>query len=83
MFKASIQRLVDFTSTRDLVHVLGTHIEMTTTPMVDYPLGVTSHPNEHVLELRREHLIEMNEALKLLPTPVLQKHADFIIYPVN
>lgn len=83
VFKASIQRLVDFTSTRELVHVLGTHIEMTTTPMVDYPLGVTSHPNEHVLELGREHLIEMNEALKLLPTPVLQKHADFIIYPVN
>jgi glyoxylase-like metal-dependent hydrolase (beta-lactamase superfamily II) len=83
VFKTSIQRLVDFTATHPTSWVLGTHIEMTTTPGVDLPLGATSHPNEHVLQLTRAHLVELHTALQALPTPTLQVRNDFIIYPVN
>ncbi|MBL8859790.1 MAG: MBL fold metallo-hydrolase [Planctomycetes bacterium] len=83
VFKASMQRLVDFTNTHPTRWVLGTHIEMTTTPGVDFPLGSTSHPNERVLQLTREHLRELNTALQALPTPTLQVHDDFIIYPIG
>ena len=49
---------------------------------VDYPLGSTYQPNEHVLELRASHLNELNQALKTIgPHPKRQIHADFIIDP--
>jgi hydroxyacylglutathione hydrolase len=83
VYKASVQRLVDFTATRDLCHVLGTHIEMTSTPTVDFPLGSTHHPNEHVLQLGRSHLLELDATLDTLPTPMLKKLASFIIYPIG
>lgn len=82
-YKASIQRLVDFTADKAVCHVMGTHIEMSKTPGDDYPIGANSHPNEHVLQLGREHLIELNNAcIAMGNTPVLQVHDDFIIYPL-
>jgi glyoxylase-like metal-dependent hydrolase (beta-lactamase superfamily II) len=83
VYKASMQRLVDFVATRDLCWVLGTHIEMTQTPGVDFELGSTWHPDEHELELTREHLLELNAALQALPSPVIEVHDDFIIYPIG
>lgn len=84
VYKASIQRLVDFTATKDLCWVIGTHIEMSTTPFDDYPIGASTHPNEHVLQLTRAHLLELNNAIIAMGnSPVLQPHADFIIYPIN
>jgi hypothetical protein len=62
-FAASHQRLVDFTRDRPLAHVLGTHIEQTNTPFVDYPRGTTYQPQEHALELSRGDLLELNEAI--------------------
>lgn len=81
VYKASMQRLVDFTATHATRWILGTHIEMTTTSGVEIPIGATSHPNEHVLQLSRSHLLELNSALQALPTPAYQVHPDFIIYP--
>jgi len=81
IYKASMQRLVDFTATRPLAWVLGTHIEMSTTPFDDYPFGALSHPNEHVLQLGRSHLLELHNSLQALPTPQVQVHADFVISP--
>jgi glyoxylase-like metal-dependent hydrolase (beta-lactamase superfamily II) len=83
VFKTSMQRLVDFTTTHPTRWVLGTHIEMTTTPGVDFPAGASTHPNEHVLQLTRAHLTELNTSLQALPTPTTQVHNDFIIVPVN
>jgi hydroxyacylglutathione hydrolase len=62
-FAASQQRLVDFTRDKPVAHVLGTHIEQTNTPFVDYPRGTTFQPEEHVLELTRGDLLELNEAI--------------------
>jgi glyoxylase-like metal-dependent hydrolase (beta-lactamase superfamily II) len=82
-YKASIQRLVDFTADKALCHVMGTHIEMSNVPGVDFPIGSNSHPNEHPLQLGREHLIELNEAcIAMGNTPVYEVHDDFIIFPL-
>jgi glyoxylase-like metal-dependent hydrolase (beta-lactamase superfamily II) len=62
-FVASHQRLVDFTADKPVAHVLGTHIEQMNTPFVDYPRGTVYQPEEHVLELTRGTLLELNEAL--------------------
>jgi glyoxylase-like metal-dependent hydrolase (beta-lactamase superfamily II) len=62
-FAASYQRLVDFTRDKPVAHILGTHIEQTNTPFVDYPRGTTYQPEEHVLELTRGDLLELNEAI--------------------
>lgn len=83
VFKTSMQRLVDFTATHPTRWVLGTHIEMTTTPGVEIPIGASTHPNEHILQLTRAHLVELNTSLQALATPANQVHNDFIIYPVN
>lgn len=62
-FVASHQRLVDFTAGKPVAHILGTHIEQTNTPFVDYPRGTVYQPEEHVLELTRGVLLELNDAL--------------------
>jgi glyoxylase-like metal-dependent hydrolase (beta-lactamase superfamily II) len=65
-FVDSHQRMVDFTSDKPVAHILGTHIEQTSTPFVDYPRGTVYQPEEHVLELTRGVLLELNEALEKL-----------------
>jgi len=62
-FVASHQRLVDFTMDKPVAHILGTHIEQTRTPFVDYPRGTVYQPDEHALELTRGVLLEMNDTL--------------------
>jgi glyoxylase-like metal-dependent hydrolase (beta-lactamase superfamily II) len=47
----SIARLVEFTRDKSVAHILGTHIENTRTPYLDYPIGTRHQPDEHVLEL--------------------------------
>ena len=65
-FVASNQRLVDFVRDRPVSHILGTHIEQARMPFVDYPRGTTYQPDEHVLELSRGDLLELNDALSKL-----------------
>jgi hydroxyacylglutathione hydrolase len=62
-FVASHQRMVDFTKDKPVAHILGTHIEQTRTPFVDYPRGSVHQPDEHVLELGRGELLELNDTL--------------------
>ena len=66
VYAASAQRLVDFIRRRPVAHVLGTHIEQSRTPYVDYPRGTTYQPEEHALELTRAHVIELNDALQAI-----------------
>jgi len=83
VFKTSVQRLVDFTNPRPLAWVLGTHIEMSNNPGVNFPIGARVHPNERRLELTRAHLLLLDAELDALPTPTLKVTPDFIIYPIN
>lgn len=62
-FAASNHKLVDFTRDRPVAHILGTHIEQSRTPFIDYPRGTAYQPDEHALELSRGHLLELNDAL--------------------
>jgi glyoxylase-like metal-dependent hydrolase (beta-lactamase superfamily II) len=61
---ASTRRLVEFTATRPVAHILGCHIEQSTTPFVDYPVGTVYQPHEHPLELGRANLLELMAGLE-------------------
>lgn len=82
-YRASTARLVDFVNAGVTpTWVLGTHIEMTTTPGQDYSFGATSHPNEHALELTFGHVEELDAAVQAMgSSPSYQAHDDFIIVP--
>ena len=62
-FAASIRKLVQFTRDKPVAHILGTHIEQTRTPFVDYKVGTKHQPDEHVLEMSRGDLLELDAAL--------------------
>ena len=81
-FRASIQRLVDFTQDKLVAHILGCHIEESKTPFLDYPIGTKYQPEEHVLELSHAHLIELNETLKAMAgRQVRSAMRDFTVWP--
>jgi hydroxyacylglutathione hydrolase len=63
-FLCSIDRLVGWCSQRPVTYLLGCHIEMTTTPGVDYPVRSTYQPYEIPLELTTEHLNQIYSTLK-------------------
>ena len=81
-YKASIQRLVDFTQANTVCQILGTHIEMSNVPGDDFPVGSTHHPNEHPLQLKLHHLMELNAAIIAMQgSPHIEVHDEFIIWP--
>jgi hydroxyacylglutathione hydrolase len=82
-FAKSVRRLVDFTRDIPVAHVLGAHIEEARTPFLDYPIGTRFQPDEHVLELSRGHLLELNDALERMGSVVVRRAmADFTVWPV-
>ena len=83
-YRASIKRLAQFAATHPIAHVLGAHIEMTSTPKQVYPYGTTYQPAEHVLPLTAAHVAELDAALTQLGATPPQSpvaHDDFIIDP--
>lgn len=83
-YRASVHRLAQFVATHPVSHVLGAHIEMSSTPTQVYPYGTTYQPAEHVLELTAAHVTELDNALiQLGATPPAQSvaHDDFVIDP--
>ena len=81
-FSLSIQRLVDFTRGKIVTHVLGNHIEQTRTAYLDYAIGTIYQPDEHELELGRAHLLELNEALRVMNGKIVRTaFRDFTIWP--
>jgi glyoxylase-like metal-dependent hydrolase (beta-lactamase superfamily II) len=83
-FVASTQRMVDFLEGRLVSHILGCHIEQTKTPYLEYTIGSIFQPDEHVLELSRGDLIELNEALKKIgPEPKRLALRSMTIFPID
>ena len=81
-YAASAQRLVDFSATRTITHILGAHIEQARAPYTDYERGTAHQPDEHELALSRAHLLEWNDALvKAKGTPSQIALRDFTIVP--
>jgi hydroxyacylglutathione hydrolase len=62
-FVATLDRLIAFAETHPVSHVLGCHIEMSTTPGVDYPVRTTYQPDEPPLEMAVDQLREIRRAL--------------------
>lgn len=83
-YVASTRRLVEFTETHPVSHIIGNHIEQTSTPYVDYPTGTKYQPHEHTLELGRAHLLELMASLEALHgKPARVYLRDFTIYPLE
>jgi glyoxylase-like metal-dependent hydrolase (beta-lactamase superfamily II) len=83
-FVQSIHRLVDFTRDKPVAHMLGTHIENSRTPFRDYPVGTVDQPDEHVLELNRAQLVELDDALQGMRGKLVRSVLrDFTIWPVT
>ena len=82
-YRASIQRLTSFVEEREVRHILGSHIEMSSEPGIDFPLGSVEHPNEHRLELGPQHLTELNNVLVGMgEQPRREVRDDFIVHPL-
>ncbi|MDP8983775.1 MAG: MBL fold metallo-hydrolase [Pseudomonadota bacterium] len=82
-YRRSIDRLTEFTRTRNVAWILGNHIEMTQKPGRDFPFYAPSHPHEHSLELPYSSLLELDSALhEMGEQPQLDVHPDFILYPL-
>lgn len=81
-FVASAQRMVRFTEGKIVTHIVGCHIEQTRTPFLDYKIGTKYQPDEHELDLGRGELLELNDALSHMKTPVRMAFRDFTIWPM-
>ncbi|MGY0216511.1 MBL fold metallo-hydrolase [Endozoicomonadaceae bacterium StTr2] len=82
-YKNSITRLADFAGQYKVAAVLGSHIEMTTTPGQHYPIGTTYQPHEAQLDISVNNLHALNAELKRHNKPVSLIFADFIIVPMS
>jgi glyoxylase-like metal-dependent hydrolase (beta-lactamase superfamily II) len=81
-FQASANRLAAFAKTHKIRALLGAHIEMTTNPGQDYPMRAATHPSEHPLPLPPVAIGELRKAVDDAgPTPQIDRHADFIVFP--
>ena len=63
-FLDSLDRLVDLASRRPVTAVLGCHVEMTSTPGRDYPLGATWQPDEAPLPMTVAQLVAVRDAAR-------------------
>jgi len=83
-FQASVERLVKFTEGKPIANVLGNHIEETSTPFLDYPVGTMYQPNEHELAMSRGALLELEDALiSMHGTPKRLALRDFSVWPAG
>jgi glyoxylase-like metal-dependent hydrolase (beta-lactamase superfamily II) len=83
-FEASIARLVDFASRHPIARLIGNHVEQTSTPFRDYPIGTLFQPEEHDLALPPTALQDLHTALAAMHgAPRRQPLRDFTIWPVG
>ncbi len=81
-YQASTERLIAFLQGKPVAHVLGNHIEETSTPFKDFPIGTIYHPGEHRLELSYGDLLALEDGLKSMQAaPHRMAMADFTIWP--
>jgi len=82
-FEASVERLIKFTEGKPVAQVLGNHIEQTSTPFLDYPVGTMYQPHQHELALTRGTLLELGDAVRSMHGTVKRLcMRDFSVWPV-
>lgn len=80
-YRKSIIRLADWVSQKSVSFVMGTHIEMSATANVDYPIGTTYQPDEHGLPLGVADIYLLREKMEALESPERAPLGSFIIWP--
>jgi hydroxyacylglutathione hydrolase len=82
-FHSSTERLIRSIEGKPVAHILGNHIEETSTPFLDSPIGSIYHPHEHVLELTWGTLLELESSLEAMKeNPRREALRDFTIWPL-
>jgi hydroxyacylglutathione hydrolase len=80
-YLASMNRMVRFAMERPVTHVLGCHVEMTSKPRRDFPLGASYQPGERPLQMTTAQLTAVRDAAAAVAG---QRGAhvfdDFILY---
>ena len=80
-FLGTLDRMVALAGSRVVTHVLGCHIEMTSQPGRDYPLGATYQPDERALELTVAQLRDIQAAARSVQGQQgVHRFDDFVIY---
>ena len=79
-FAATLDRLVALARARRATAVVGCHIEMSPTPGVDLPEGVTGHPDEAPLPMTLEQRADVRDAAHaVVGLPGRHVHDDFVL----
>lgn len=77
----SLSRLVTFTETHPVTHVMGCHIEMSRTPRRDYPMGCRCQPHEADLPMTVAQLVAARDAaLSVAGKRGIHIFDDFLIF---
>jgi hydroxyacylglutathione hydrolase len=80
-FVASLDRMVQLAETRPVTHVLGCHVEMTSQPGRDFPLGATYQPDERAPQMTVAQLTAARDAAaSVAGQQGAHRFDDFIIY---
>ncbi|HEY9646265.1 MAG TPA: MBL fold metallo-hydrolase [Chroococcidiopsis sp.] len=80
-FKASIARMIAFTDTHPVSHLLGCHVEMSIYPRLDYLIRTSYQPFERPLQMTVEQLRSMQTAIAEIDgKPGVHIFDDYIIY---
>lgn len=80
-FVESLNKLVLYSKTHPVSHVVGCHIEMTMTPKKDYPIKAHYQPNEPPLEMTVIQLKKIRDAaISVQNKPGAHVFDDFIIF---
>ena len=82
-YRASIDRLANFSKQHPISALLGAHIEMMDQVGTYYPIGTTYQPEEAALELNTTHLLELNSELKATTKVQEIQFNNFIIKPMS
>jgi glyoxylase-like metal-dependent hydrolase (beta-lactamase superfamily II) len=81
-FRDTIDRTIAFAGARPVTHVLGCHIEMTTSPGIDYPVRTTYQPDEPALQMTVAQLHDVRAALEQIAgRPGRYAFPAFVICP--
>jgi glyoxylase-like metal-dependent hydrolase (beta-lactamase superfamily II) len=80
-FRDSIHRLIAFTETHPISHVLGCHVEMSIYPRIDYLIRTNYQPYERPPQMTVEQLRSLQTAIEQVNgQPGVHVFDDYIIY---
>ncbi|SFE62623.1 Glyoxylase, beta-lactamase superfamily II [Actinacidiphila alni] len=80
-FTATVDRLLAFCERHPVTHVLGCHIEMTTTAGESYPRGTTHQPDEPPLQMSVAQVRALRAALREIGgRPGAHPYGEFVVH---